>query len=127
MYHKEVQNQPTIEDIINKEELLERVDQDYELLEELHSVFVEDFSAQLSDLEAAISQRDWQALKAVAHRLKGALGNLSAKKAYDLAARIEMAACGGEINTIEALYPDLKNRVSLAIEALEYIIRENRF
>lgn len=128
MYHREVQqNQMPVEGIIDKDELLERVDQDYDLLEELHPVFVADISEQISELENALSRRDLKAVQTTAHSLKGALGNLSAKEAFALASRTEKAASEGAISTVEALYPELKKQASLAMEALEHILHRSRF
>jgi HPt (histidine-containing phosphotransfer) domain-containing protein len=128
MYDKEVKNsQMDTSNIINKAELLERVDNDFELLQELLSVFVEDIPQQLKELEESINDSDCERIRALIHRLKGAVGNLAAEDAYELAAKMEMHASQGEISSVQYFYPNLKKQILLVIDALEFMVKNNGF
>ncbi len=127
MHYKEVQNYQVCNNVINMEELLERVDQDYELLEELFLVFIEDLPIQLKEIEEAINNGDYGRLKISAHRLKGSLGNLAATEAYGLAIKMEIAAGQGELETAQHIYPDLMKQTHLVTDALESMVGNNGF
>lgn len=124
MHYKDVK---TNTNVINKVELLERVDNDYELLQELYSIFMEDIPQQLSEIEEALNDRDSVKVKALVHRLKGTVGNLSAEYAYELAAKMEMHAGQGELSSVQYFYPDLKKQILLVMDALELLIKSNGF
>ncbi len=127
MHYKEVQNYQVHNNVINREELLRRVDRDYELLEELFSVFIEDWPIQLKDIEEAINHSDFGRLKISAHRLKGSLGNLAANEAYNLAMKMEIAASQSELETVQHIYPNLVKQIHLVMDALESLVRNRQF
>lgn len=69
--------------------VLERVGGDRALLAELVELFLKDCPAQLGELRKAIATEDSSFLEQVSHRLKGALLNLGAAWASELAGRLE--------------------------------------
>lgn len=127
MYYKDVKNDQIVKNVINKEELLERVDGDYELLEELLSIFIEELPLQLQDIEMAIKNEDCEKLRTSVHRLKGAVGNLAAEEAYELAAQIELFASQGELSSARYIYPNLKKQLQFVDESVKNIINNNGF
>ena len=127
MSYKEVKNSPMRTNVINRDELLERVDNDFELLQELFSLFVEDIPQQLTDIKEALNDHDAEKVKATVHRLKGTVGNLSAKDAYELTSKMEMYASQGELSSVQYFYPDLKKQILLVIDALESMVKSNSF
>ena len=106
---------------LNVGELMERIDNDIDLLAELAEIFRQEYPAQLRDAEAALASEDPEALKSVAHALKGALGNLSAKAAARLAASLEEMGRIGDFShaegTLKQLKVELKN-VESSLQAL---------
>jgi len=76
----------------NVQELLARVDQDYELLRDLVLIFKEDFPRHFRALQEAVSRADSAQVAAVSHTLKGMLGNLAATRAAACAADLEQLA-----------------------------------
>lgn len=125
--YKEVKMHRVSDDVIDRDELLERVDGDQELLEELYLIFVEELPVQLSAIEEALNKQNCTDLKISAHRLKGGLGNLSAKEAYKLAAEMEFAASQDELAKANYLFADLMRETNLALEALGALVRNNGF
>lgn len=125
--YKEVKMHRVSDEIIDRDELLERVDGDQELLEELFLIFVEEMPIQLKAIEEALNRQSCADLEKSAHRLKGGLGNLSAKEAYNLAAAMEMAASQDDLAKVNYLFADLVRETNLALEALGALIRNNGF
>jgi two-component system, sensor histidine kinase and response regulator len=72
------------EALFDKEELLERVDNDMELLGHLFELFTRDYPTLLDEIQQAIDSGKVEDLQRAAHTLKGMLGNLSA---HDIAKR----------------------------------------
>ena len=68
-----------IDEIFDLDELMERVQEDKELLVELLDIFVDDFAKKRKLLEQALADDDIEQIKGIAHSLKGASGNISAK------------------------------------------------
>jgi HPt (histidine-containing phosphotransfer) domain-containing protein len=79
---------------VDFDELLERVGGDHDLVSELIDIFLADAPGLVSELRAGAS--DLPRLRAAAHTLKGASGNMSANLARDAAERLQFAAAGGD-------------------------------
>lgn len=75
--------------VLDIPEFLERVQDDKELLMELLEIFVEDFKQKRPLLEGVISASDFEHIKSIAHSIKGASGNVSAKKVREVIIEIE--------------------------------------
>src|SRR5260370_19104155 len=71
------ENVPTSLDF-DREELLARVDNDRELLQDLLRIFKEEFPKQLQALREAVRFADGERGAAAAHTMKGMLSNLAA-------------------------------------------------
>ena len=67
------------DNIIDLPEFLERVQDDKDLLLELLDIYTEDFKIKRGQLVAAINNKDYEQIRQIAHSLKGASGNISAK------------------------------------------------
>ena len=83
---------------VNLPELLARVDNDPELLQEILELFKEEFPKSCLLLEDAVERRDMEQVQIAAHTLKGMLAGLSIMEASSLAMRIERMAtqCASE-------------------------------
>ena len=92
------------DDIIDLPDVLERVQDDKELLLELLDIFQEDFIAKRQILFDAIEQNDFVKIKEVAHSMKGASGNISAKRMYATCMDLEqLAKAGNPVGMAELL------------------------
>lgn len=127
MYYKDVKNDQIAKDVINKEELLERVANDYDLLSELLSVFSQELPKQMQEIEMAIDDQDCEKLRTSVHRLKGAVGNLAAEEAYELAAKIEQFASQGDLTSAIYFYPHLKKQLRFVLESIKLMVKNNVF
>jgi PAS domain S-box-containing protein len=101
--------------VLDRVELLARVDGDRTLLAELVRLFVEERAVLISQIEASLRDGDAQELARAAHKAKGAFGNLSAPMAQQTAVELELLARRGEL----ALATDVFLRLRAQIERLE--------
>ena len=83
---------------IDLKEFMERVQDDKELLVELLDIYQEDFVEKRNALGDAVTQKDLEQIKSVAHSMKGSSGNISAKALHALCLRIEQSAKSGDAN-----------------------------
>ncbi len=67
------------QNVVDLDELKERVQNDTELLLELFDIFTEDYEPKRKQLEASLSGGNFEEVRNIAHSLKGASGNISAK------------------------------------------------
>ena len=88
---------------------------DKELYQEIVTIFLQEYPAELEQLELALANESSKDVGEIAHGIKGELGNLGAKEAYQLAANIEKRAKKGSLLEISGLLSELKG----AIQRLE--------
>ncbi|MEI7998887.1 MAG: Hpt domain-containing protein [Candidatus Omnitrophota bacterium] len=91
------------EDIIDLPDVLERVQDDKELLLELLDIFQEDFIVKRHDLGEALLTNDFSRIKEVAHSMKGSSGNISAKRMHATFIQLEQFAKQNDIVGVESL------------------------
>ena len=80
------------EEIIDLKDVLERVQDDKELLAELFDIYEEDFLIKRKVLGEAIAAGDIAKIKEVAHSMKGSSGNISAKPLHAACLKLESLA-----------------------------------
>ncbi len=77
---------------IDFQELLDRVEQDRDLMRELFAMFREEYPRQRQALQQAVDAMAMPQIQAAGHTLKGMCANLAMKTAAQAAASVEMAA-----------------------------------
>ena len=110
------------EELLDLNEFKERVQDDTELLLELLDIFVADYQVKRQSLQEAIDKGDCEEVKSVAHSLKGASGNISAKSMRAIFLLIEDAAKGGDVSNTGDLLSQLDeifNSLSTRIEEVK--------
>ena len=98
--------------------LLERLGGDERLFTEVIQAFLDDCPARLLAIRAAVEQRDSVQVRAAAHALKGAAGNLSASALFAAARTLEELAGRGEIAGFEPAWRQLAAEASQTMDAL---------
>jgi two-component system, sensor histidine kinase and response regulator len=101
--------------VLDRVELLARVEGDRRLLGELVRLFIEERAQLLTSMETSLRDGDAPELARAAHKAKGAFGNLSARMAQQAAVELELLARHGEL----ALATDVFLRLRTQIERLE--------
>jgi two-component system sensor histidine kinase/response regulator len=111
-------------DCVRVDELLERIDGDRVFLAELVELFRTDYPEQIRKSREAVVNDDALALQRAAHGLKGALKNLAAPIAADLAAELEAMGKSGDIAFAASKMMELEVEVVRAVDALEALCME---
>jgi histidine phosphotransfer protein HptB len=103
------------EEIIDLNDVLERVQDDKELLSELFDIYQEDFVIKRKILGDAIAAKDITKIKEVAHSMKGASGNISAKSLHAACLKLESLAKVGKtdgmlevVSEIDGYFEEIK-------------------
>jgi HPt (histidine-containing phosphotransfer) domain-containing protein len=89
------------DEIIDLKDVLERVQEDKELLNELFDIYQEDFVVKRRALGEAIAAHDIGKIKEVAHSMKGSSGNISAKPLHAACLKLEMLAKEGKTDGMQ--------------------------
>lgn len=100
-------------------ELLERVENDRELLRSLLDIFREDFPGHLQALREAAREGDMKSLCVVSHTLKGMFSNLAANRAAAAAAQLERLARAEQSADIPAAFQLFENEIAELLPKLE--------
>lgn len=96
-----VPNDSLIEEFLDLPELLTRVENDRELLNELLMMFRDELPGLQSALRNLVDLGDLAQAAKVAHTLKGMSANMSIKRGTALIAQVELAAQTGDISAVE--------------------------
>ncbi len=111
-------------DIIDLNEVMDRVEGDKDLLIELIEIFLSDYPIRMDNLRKAEQENNIDEIKNVAHSLKGASANISAKPISQIFLEIETKAKEGQsidmmscdqrleslMNELKAYLENLKNQ-----------------
>ena len=100
------------EDALSRESLLELFDQDAQLLAELAELFLADSRGLLSGLAAGVAAGDAVKVEHAAHALKGSVGNFGAKRAAELARRIETMGRNHDLGGAAPVLRELSEEIS---------------
>lgn len=106
-------------EIIDLKDVLDRVQDDKELLVELFDIYQLDFVKKRQSLSEAITANDIVKIKEIAHSMKGASGNISAKKIYASCLALEQLAKSNTtdgmidlLGKIDTLFSEVKTRMA---------------
>lgn len=91
--------------VLDMEKLLERMEDDVELIAEVFEVFISEVPQRHTKFVAAVADADFKQLSCLAHALKGASGTLQAESLRQACADLERTAREGEQSEAVALVP----------------------
>jgi len=109
---------------VDANELLERLDGDRVFLAELTELFRADYPRQVTVIHEAILQDDALRVKQASHALKGALSNLAASPAREMAANLERLGASGDLALAKLALGDLEKELTRTIESLDALCQE---
>jgi len=112
-----------MKDIINKEELLEELDGDWEFLEESIEMLIEDAPGLLADIKNGLTVNNTETIWQNAHTLKSMVGNFSAKRAVEAAYQVESLGRKGEVTEMNAAISHLDSEVDQLISVLTELLK----
>ncbi len=85
------------------QEMLKRTEGNIQLMGELLQMFFQDYEQDRLALKESLEKQDARSLFAVAHGLKGELGNLGMKTAHEIAYELEKLAKGNKLEEAPSL------------------------
>jgi two-component system, sensor histidine kinase and response regulator len=104
--------------MFDEAELRARVAGDDQLMVEVIRLFLDDCPARLADIEAAVARRNADEVRATAHALKGAAGNLAATGLFEAARVLERLGAESRIDAFDAGWRRLSAEAVNAMDAL---------
>lgn len=110
---------------IDAEDLRQQLDGDRELLRELVELFLKSSPGTLASLRNGVEASDPKQVEAVAHLLRGTLGNLTATHAAATAQELESAGRDGKLERATHLLPTLEQQVGQVRKELTELLRAN--
>jgi signal transduction histidine kinase/CheY-like chemotaxis protein len=110
-------------DVLDYGGLLTRVNGDIALLQELVTLFLEDYAQRLACIEDAVTRADWQELGRVLHALKGTVGNFAAHAVLEVILRFEAALVTGKLRTIAGVHTALVEELERLKKALTELVK----
>ncbi len=114
------------EPVWNLAELMDRVDNDEELLRELLQIFKEDFPRTMKSLESAVAGEDLKNASRLSHTLKGMLSSLGGVRAAAAASRLEVLASSGDTASLRGALDALQNEAVSLLPELDAYMAEVR-
>jgi two-component system, sensor histidine kinase and response regulator len=87
---------------VNLPELLGRLDDDRDLLQELIGIFKQEFPRLLQVLQEAVARGDARSVEVTSHAMRGMLSGLSVTRAAAIASRLENMAREGKMPALPA-------------------------
>ncbi len=106
--------------MIDKKQFLENFQYfDNEVVLEIINIFIDEYPERMETLRKNIDDKDFEQLKFNAHSLKGVVANFVAPEVQELARQLEMKGAGKDIENVEPLYAELKEKTVLVVSELE--------
>ena len=103
---------------IDRDRLMRRLGGDLQLFAEVARLFLEDCPVRLAAIGAAVDRGDAEQIRATAHALKGAAGNISATKLFEATAALERIGAEGRLPAARAAWRRLEAEAAMAMQTL---------
>ena len=110
--------------VLDLPSVLERLDDDRDLLRELAQIFLEQAPAHLGQIQAAVRSGDAKTLRERAHALKGSAGTLAGSAVSKTAARLEQMGRDGDLNESQETCATLEADLGRLVDALQRLIAQ---
>jgi two-component system, sensor histidine kinase and response regulator len=110
--------------IVDKNQILDRVGGDIELLGEVIALFIDDYPQTLSEIRGAIHKGDPDSLGRAAHTLKGAVSNFGARAAVQAALALEDMGKSRDMTGATIALEYLEREIRLVHDGLVSLAKE---
>jgi len=97
------------------EKALKQVVGDREMLKEVINIYRQEYPKQLEEIQQAINKKDAEALRLIAHTIKGAVGNFDAKPAFETALALENIGKSGDLSNAA----NIANKLTAELKRLD--------
>lgn len=115
-----------VEEVIDREVLMDRVANDTELLGEIVGLFLEDYPTLIAQLQEAITNQDRKLLERSAHTLKGSAANFAAEAVRQAAFKLEQIGREGNLVEASEAFDILKQEMERLLPALESLLEQDQ-
>jgi HPt (histidine-containing phosphotransfer) domain-containing protein len=112
------------ENVLDLKEFLERVQEDKDLLLELLDIYVADYQQKRQTLEVVLKDNNFEEIRNIAHSLKGASGNISAKDLRELFYRIENMGKNKTPGDVPSLIIEMDTKFAELLKRIEDVKKE---
>jgi signal transduction histidine kinase/CheY-like chemotaxis protein len=109
---------PTRPAALDRDELMERLGGDAELLAEVIDLFLSDCPKRLADIKAAVDAGDAERLRTTAHALKGAAGTIAAASVFEASQTLERLGAERRLDPAPAAFRHLSQEAATLMDAL---------
>jgi two-component system sensor histidine kinase/response regulator len=113
-----------LDEVFDKDEVMERVDGDIELLMDMVELFIDDCPKLMSNIKNAIEKKDSNELKRSSHTLKGSVSNFSADSVFDIALELEFMGRNNDMSNAEKAYTNLEREIERLMKAFDVLRKE---
>lgn len=93
-----------------------------EMLDEMSSIFLQDAAPLLQQMKVGFAHRDFNAIVAAAHTLKGSSATIGLEKLADLSQAVELSCKAQEVNKIGPLIASLEVEYTHIEKALRHFL-----
>ncbi len=94
------------------------------LSNEIVQLFLENGPSRMDQIRAAVDGEDLDAPERGAHSLKSSAANVGAQHVQRFASEVELAASGGDLQTVRNLIPNLEEAYAQATRELAVMVEE---
>lgn len=105
-------------------DVMNRVDNDRELLRDLLVMFQREFPQTIRSLDASVGAADTKNAVALSHKLKGMLSNLGGTRAAAAAADLEALASSAQKRSLDEAFACLKHESAALLAEVETYLSE---
>jgi PAS domain S-box-containing protein len=112
-------------DVLDRQQLMQRIGDDPEILLQLVAVFREECRMLLTQIEQGLAARDTRVVERAAHRLRGSLGTMAAEPAQQAALEVELLGRAGDLGTAAERFRALAYEVERLEPALAALTATN--
>jgi HPt (histidine-containing phosphotransfer) domain-containing protein len=91
---------------------------DKEVVLDIINIFLDEYHDRINAIRTNIDQKDFDQLRFNAHSLKGVVANFIAPEVQNAARAMEMKGSNKDLNDIDALYSELKEKADVMVEEL---------
>lgn len=114
------------EQIFNYADVMERLDNDAELVEVLIDAYLNELPGYFKKLKSAAESEDYTALAIVAHTIKGSSANVGVVLMQQISASIELACNNNETFKIKDLISEFARRYDVVLSFFHNFNGENK-
>lgn len=122
--HKSDRSTIEVHNPINIDSLIEALGNKKDVLVNLSKFFIDNYPKELSTLKTLVGQKDYDAARRLAHKMKSEVGNFGATNATEMIRNIELMSKDENYENIDKSLEKFEKEINIVITQLSLIIDE---